>query len=95
MPRAPRERSGLHEAVAEVIRAERSAKRLTQEQTAKQAGIPFSTYRKLDDGSGTADAEQLYRLCTRVYGLTLREFFSRVEDRLAVQGEDEPRPDEP
>ena len=59
MPRAPRERSGLSEAVAAQIRAERSAKRLTIEQTAKQAGIPFSTYYKLDNGSGSADAEQL------------------------------------
>ena len=92
MPKASRERSALHEAVAAQIRGERSALRLTMEQTAKQAGIPFSTYRKLDDGSGTADAEQLYRLCTRVYGFTLREFFSRVEARLAVQEiEEEPK----
>ena len=81
---APRERTGLSEAVAAQIRAERSAARLTVEETAKRSGIPYSTYRKLDDGTGTADAEQLGRLTRRVYGITLREFFARVEGRMAA-----------
>lgn len=83
---APRERTGLSEAVAAQIRAERSAARLTVEEVAKQSGIPYGTYRKLDDGTGTVDAEQLYRLC-QVYGITLREFFSRVEGRLAAKSQ--------
>ena len=95
MPAAPRERSGLTRAVAAQIRAEQSAARLTNDQTAKMARITPGTYRKLRDATGSADAEQLYRLCSRVYGISLREFFSRVEARLAVQGDDEPRPDEP
>lgn len=82
MPR-PRERSGLSEALAAQIRAERSAARLTVQETAERSGIPYSTYRKLDDGSGTPDAVQLSRLC-RVYGITLSEFFARVESRYAA-----------
>lgn len=82
---AARERSELSEAIAAQIRAERSAARLTVEQTAKQAGIPYATYRKLEDGRGTVDAEQLSRLCRKVYGITLREYFSRVEQRLAAR----------
>jgi transcriptional regulator with XRE-family HTH domain len=81
---APRERAELSEAIAAQIRAERSAARLTVEETAKRSGIPYATYRKLDDGRGTVDAEQLNRLCRDVYGITLREFFERVESRLAA-----------
>lgn len=83
---SPRERTGLTEAVAAQIRAERSAARLTIEETAKRSGIPYGTYRKLDDGSGTVDAEQLARLCRHVYGISLAEFFIRVEQRLAAGG---------
>lgn len=83
---APRERTGLSEALVAQIRAERSAARLTLREVSQQSGIPFSTYRKLDDGTGTPDAEQLYRLC-QVYGITLREFFSRVEGRLAAKSQ--------
>lgn len=86
MPSA-RERTQLSDAIAAQIRAERSAARMTIEKTAEKSGIPYGTYRKLDDGSRTVDAEQLYRLCRRVFGITLREFFLRVEQRLATQGD--------
>lgn len=83
-----REHSALSDAIAAQIRAERSAARLTLQEVAKRSGVPYSTYRKLDDGSGEADANQLYRLCQRVYGITLREFFQRVELRLDTQADD-------
>lgn len=92
MPDAPRERSGLSQAVAAQIRAERSAARLTIEQTAKKARIPYSTFRKLDDGTGLANADQLGALCSRVWGITLAEFFARVERRLATRPDDHPHP---
>lgn len=87
MPQSPRERTGLSDAVAAQVRAEGSAAKLTLKQTAEKSGIPYSTYRKLYDGTGSPDAEQLNRLCRRVYGISLRTFFERVEQRLA-QAED-------
>lgn len=81
---APRERTGVSDAVAAQIRAERAAVQLTLEQVAKGSGIPFSTYRKLDDGRGVPDSSQLARLC-QVWGIPLSEFFRRVEARLATQ----------
>lgn len=86
-----REHGVLSEAIAAQIRAERSAARLTLQEVAQKSGVPYSTYRKLDDGSGSADAEQLHRLCSRVYGISLRTFFERVEQRLAQSADHPPR----
>lgn len=78
-------RSGLSKAIAAQIRAERAAAKLTVEQTAELAGLRYSTFRKLDNGTGVANSEQLYALCNRVYKISLREFFERTEQRLAAQ----------
>lgn len=85
---APRERTGLSIAIAGQIRAEQARVQTTIEQTAKKSGIPYGTYRKIYDGSRTADAEQLWRLCRDVFGITLREFFLRVEQTMATQADD-------
>lgn len=96
MPSA-RERTELSDAIAAQIRAERSAARMTIEKTAEKSGIPYGTYRKLDAGTRTVDAEQLNRLCRNVFGISLRDFFVRVEQRMAAAqaDDDDTRPNGP
>lgn len=83
----PSERTGVSEAVSAQIRAERAAARLTVEEASERSGIAYSTYRKLDDGRGVANSEQLTRLCRRAFDIPLSEFFRRVEARIANPGD--------
>ena len=80
-----RERSPFSEAVAAQIRAERGASGMTQRETYEHAGLPKSTYIRLEQGTRVADMTQIARLCT-VWGIPTSQFFHRVEDRMA-QGE--------
>lgn len=73
-----RERSKWSDAVADQIAAERARRRQTLKEMAAAAGIPYSTYRRLELGERVADATQLARLCV-AWGIPLSEFFHRVE----------------
>lgn len=75
-----RERSVFSDAVAAQIRAERAAKKMTQTDLVKASGIPRTTYLRLESGERVADTTQLYRI-TEALGLSLSEFFRRVEER--------------
>lgn len=76
-----RERSDWSEAVAAQVRAERAAAGLTQAQVYEPAGLPRSTYIRVEKGTRVADTTQLARICN-VLGLRMSEFFARVEGRL-------------
>lgn len=76
-----RERSDWSEAVAAQIRAERAAAGLTQAQVYEPAGLPRSTYLRIEKGTRVADTTQLARILG-VLGLRMSVFFARVEDRL-------------
>lgn len=78
---APIERTDLTLAIAAQVRAERAARRLTQQQVLALSGLSESTYLRMESGERTANPELLARLC-RVYGLRLSVFFARVEERL-------------
>lgn len=75
-----RERSPWSDAVAAQIRAERAAKGWTQKQMFERAGIPRSTYIRMEKGDRVADATQLARVCGAL-GMRLSEFWTRVEQR--------------
>lgn len=75
-----RERSAWSDAVAEQIRAERAILHWTQKKVYEAAGLPRSTYIRLENGKRVADSTQLSRLCG-VYGIPISEFFRRVEER--------------
>lgn len=76
-----RERSDFSDAVAAQVRAERAARQMTQAGLVEASGIPRSTLVRIESGTRVADTTQLHRL-TEALGLSLSEFFRRVEDRL-------------
>lgn len=76
-----RERSGFSDAVAAQVRAERAAQQMTQTALVEASGVPRSTLVRIESGTRVADTTQLYRL-TAALGISLSEFFRRVEDRL-------------
>ena len=76
-----RERSDWSEAVAAQVRAERAAAGLTQAQVYEPAGLPRSTYIRIEKGTRVADTTQLARILS-VFDLRMSEFFRRVEGRV-------------
>ena len=75
-----REQSGESRTVAAQIRAERAASDLTQLEVYTRAGIRRSTYLRIEAGSHVADTTEVARI-TRALGITMSEFFRRVENR--------------
>jgi len=75
-----REQSGESKTVAAQIRAERAASDLTQLEVYTRAGIRRSTYLRIEAGSHVADTTEVARI-TRALGITMSEFFRRVENR--------------
>lgn len=76
----PQERTPWSDSVAAQLRAERAAAGHTQDAMIRLSGIPRSTYIRLEKGTRVADASQLARICGAL-GLSLSEFFRRVEQR--------------
>lgn len=68
------------QAVAETIRAERAASRLSQAETAKRAGIPRVTYIRYETGERRPSVSQVAAIAA-AFGLRLSSFAARVEDR--------------
>jgi len=76
-----REQSGWSRTVAAQIRAERAAAGLTQIELYTRAGIPRSTYLRIERGSHVADTTELNKL-TDALDISMSEFFRRVENRM-------------
>ena len=76
-----RERSKWTDATARTLRAERGARDWSREVMADRSGIPISTLRRLEGGSRVQDVTQIARAC-EAFGLSMGEFFNRVESRL-------------
>ena len=76
-----REQSDWSQTVAAQIRGERAASGLTQLDLYTRAGILRSTYLRIETGKHVADTTELGKI-TRALGLTLTEFFRRVENRM-------------
>lgn len=81
MATGAREPSDYSLMVAAQIRAERAAAKLTGAEMMHKSGISRSTYLRIESGTHVADTTQLARICGAL-GLTLSEFFHRVEARL-------------
>jgi DNA-binding XRE family transcriptional regulator len=75
-----RERTQWSVAVAAQVRAERAAGGWTQMEIVRRTGLSRSTYMRIESGKHVADTSELARICAGV-GITLSEFFRRVEDR--------------
>lgn len=69
------------QAVAETIRAERAAAKLSQAEVAKRAGIPRVTYIRYETGERRPSMTQVVQIA-RALGLTLSGFARLVEDRV-------------
>lgn len=68
-------------AVAETIRAERAAKRMSQAEVAAKAGIPRVTYIRYETGERRPNMVQVIQIAEAL-GLSIGAFVSRVEHRL-------------
>lgn len=79
----PRVLSPLSLALAAQMRAERAAADLTQTQLASKAGMGRTTLIRIEAGERDMDTTQLAGLC-RALDLSLVEFISRAEERLAA-----------
>lgn len=75
--------SPLSLAFAAQMRAERAAADLTQTQLASKAGMGRTTLIRIEAGERDMDTTQLAGLCNAL-GLSLVEFVSRAEERLAA-----------
>lgn len=69
------------EAVAETIRAERAAARLSQAELAERAGIPRITYIRYETGERKPNVVQVAQIADAL-GMRLSSFLQRVEDRV-------------
>ena len=67
--------------VAAQVRAERAAAHLPQSKVTSMSGIARSTYLRIEAGTHVADTTELVKI-TRALGLSLSEFFQRVENRM-------------
>lgn len=76
-----REQSDWSRTAAAQIRAERAASGLTQIEVYTKADIARSTYLRIETGKHVADTTELGKI-TRTLGLSLAEFFRRVENRM-------------
>ena len=68
-------------AVAETLRAERAAARMTQQALARRAGIPRATYRRYESGERAPNLAQLAQVAAAL-GMPLSVFAARVEGRV-------------
>lgn len=68
------------EAFAATLRAERAARGLTQRDVWTRAGIPSSTYHRLESGERVMNTAQLGDI-TRALGMTLTDFVTRAAAR--------------
>lgn len=68
-------------AVAETIRAERAAAKLTQVELAQKAGIPRMTYIRYETGERRPNVVQVAQIAEAL-GMPLSTFLARVEDRV-------------
>jgi transcriptional regulator with XRE-family HTH domain len=74
-----REAGGLlNQALANEIRAERARQRLTQAQVYSEAGLPRSTYVRLEGGDRAIDVEQLNAVA-RALGVPAAVLVERAE----------------
>lgn len=69
-------------AVAEQLRAERAAQKLTVDAAASAVGMNRKTVMRLESGERDPSTDQLAAFCA-VYGLSLTEFMGRVEQRIS------------
>ena len=67
-------------AVAETLRAERAAARLSQQELARRAGMPRPTYRRYESGERAPNLAQLAQIAAAL-SMSLSEFAARVEGR--------------
>jgi transcriptional regulator with XRE-family HTH domain len=67
---------------ADQVCAERAAARMTQEQLWTKAGLGRSTYLRIESGEHILDAAELALICGAL-GISLSEFFHRVEARMS------------
>lgn len=64
----------------ERLRLLRNEQNLSQEKTAAEIGVGFSTYRRYETGERVPDADVLVRMAD-FYGVTLDYLAGRVEER--------------
>lgn len=79
-------------AFAAEIRAERTAKRMTQAELAKRARLGLSTIGRIEKEERDADTTQLWRIC-RALGVSVTELSERAERRLEAQRGRSSRPE--
>lgn len=76
----------MAEAVSETIRAERAARRLSQAELARKAGIPRATYVRYETGERTPNMAVGFRIA-QAMGIPLDVFSRRIEERAAEMKE--------
>ena len=76
-----RRQSGWSRTVAAQVRAERAASGLTQIELYTKAGIPRSTYLRIERGTHLADTTELAKIMDALC-ISMSEFFRRVENRI-------------
>lgn len=69
-------------AVAETIRAERAAARLSQAELAARAGMPRVTYIRYESGVRRPTIVQVMQIA-QALGISFQTFAHRIEDRIA------------
>lgn len=82
--RQPDDMSDYARAFAAEIRAERTAKRMTQAELAKRAGLGLSTIGRIEKEEREATTTQLWKICTAL-GITVTELAVRAERRIQSQ----------
>lgn len=79
--RQPDDMSDYARAFAAEIRAERTAKRMTQADLAKRTGLGLSTIGRIEKEEREAGTTQLWKICTAL-GITVAELAVRAERRI-------------
>ena len=69
------------QAVAQTIRAERSARNYTQAQVASRAGMPEISYIRYEKGVRPPNIQQIYQICDGL-GIPITEFMRRAVERM-------------
>jgi transcriptional regulator with XRE-family HTH domain len=78
-----RDKSNYSLTVADQVRAERAAARLSQAEVMRKAEIKRSTYIRIEKGTHIADITELDKIM-RALGLSMPEFFRRVDNRMTL-----------
>jgi transcriptional regulator with XRE-family HTH domain len=78
-----RARGDRRRLVGTVLRDLRLEANLRQSDIAQHLGAPQSVISKIESGERTADAVEIYEICTAV-GVSMAEFVRRLERRLGV-----------